>query len=253
MAERARGAFTVRLARYLAQAGVASRRASEALISAGKVSLNGVVVHELGTRVEPNDRVEIDRRRIYPQRRTVLVMNKPLGVVTTMRDPQGRKTVADLLRAIRAPNAPRVVPVGRLDYDTSGVLLLTNDGDLAFALTHPRFGVEKLYRVTLRGRVEAVELQRVREGIVLEGRRTSPARLRIVASTATRSIVDVTIHEGRYRQVRRMFDAAGHLVLSLERLRFGPIALGALPPGRVREPSPRERKALDALLRNSRE
>lgn len=252
MAERPRRALAVRLQRYLAQAGVASRRASEALIVAGRVTINGKVVRELGTRVESGDRVDLDGRRLHAQRREIVALHKPVGVVTTMRDPEGRKTVADLLREVRAPSAPRLVPVGRLDYDTSGLLLLTNDGDLAFALTHPRFGVEKVYRVTLRGRLEPEALSRLERGIVLDGRRTAAARLRVVSAAVDRSIVDLTLHEGRYRQVRRMFEAVGHHVLALQRRRFGPIRLGGLPPGKLRALDPRERKALAALLRTSR-
>lgn len=251
MAERPRLAFALRLQRYLAQAGIASRRASESLIIAGRVAINGKVVRELGTRVEPGDRVELDGRHVRPQRREIVVLHKPVGVVTTMRDPEGRKTVADLLRELRPPAAPRLVPVGRLDYDTSGLLLLTNDGDLAFALTHPRFGVEKVYRVTLRGRLAPEDVRRVQSGIVLEGRRTAAARLHVVATAADRSVADLTLHEGRHRQVRRMFEAVGHQVIALQRRRFGPIGLGGLAPGKLRTLDPRERKALEALLRTS--
>ncbi|MGH7660207.1 MAG: pseudouridine synthase [Vulcanimicrobiaceae bacterium] len=243
----------MRLQRYLAQAGVASRRASEALIVAGRVAINGKIARELGTRVEAGDRVELDGRSLHPERREIVALNKPVGVVTTMRDPEGRKTVADLLRELRSPAAPRLVPVGRLDYDTSGLLLLTNDGDLAFALTHPRFGVEKVYRVTLRGRLGSEVVSRLQQGITLDGNRTSPARLRVVATAADRSVVDLTIHEGRYRQVRRMFEAVGHQVLALQRRRFGPIGLGGLAPGKLRALDQHERKALAALVRSPRE
>lgn len=241
----------MRLSRYLAQCGVASRRSAETLIAAGRIKVNGTAVRALGTTVAPSDRVELDGKTVRPERREILVLNKPAGVVTTMRDPQGRRTVADLLRDLRGPASPRLVPAGRLDYDTSGVLLVTNDGDLAYALTHPRFGVEKLYRATLRGRLEPDAVTRLREGISLEGRRTAPARMRVLVAHGNRSVVDLTLHEGRYREVRRMFEALGHPVLALERLRFGPVALGALRPGRLRELTSRERKALDALLRRS--
>ncbi|MBV8601839.1 MAG: rRNA pseudouridine synthase [Candidatus Eremiobacteraeota bacterium] len=256
MRQRSPETLTVRLQRYLAGAGVASRRASEALIVAGRVRVNGRIVRELGTKVEPGDRVELDGERIEPlepSRREVVVLNKPAGVVTTMHDPQGRRTVADLVRAHRGPAAPRLVPVGRLDYDTSGVLLLTNDGELAFALTHPRFGVDKVYRATLRGRLESDAVERIRSGVELEEGRAAPARLRVVASSRARSVVDLTLHEGRYRQVRRMFEALGHPLVALTRLRFGPVSLGALAPGALRSLSERERKALDALLRSSQD
>jgi len=241
----------MRLQRYLALAGVASRRACEELIVAGRVRVNGHVVRELGTQVEPGDRIAVDERPVIMPQREILVLNKPAGVVTTMRDPEGRRTVNDLIRERRGIGAPRLVPIGRLDYDTSGVLLLTNDGDLAFALTHPRFGVDKVYRATLRGRLEPEGVRRLREGIALEGHKTAPAQLRVVAVTRERSIVDLTLHEGRYRQVRRMFDAVGHPLTALVRLRFGPVALGSLRPGETRALTERERKALAALLRKT--
>jgi 23S rRNA pseudouridine2605 synthase len=162
-----------------------------------------------------------------------------------MRDPEGRRTVADLIA--RANLGQRVVPVGRLDYDTSGVLLLTDDGDLAHVLTHPRFGVEKGYRVTVRGRLEPTEVNNLLEGVRLDDGRTAPARVRVVATNRERSVLDLTIHEGRNRQVRRMFEQLGHPVLDLVRLRFGPLTLGDLPPGAMRPASEREILALRAL------
>ena len=222
------------------------------MILEGKVRVNGKLVRELGSRVEDGERVEVEGRTVVMPRREVVVLHKPVGVVTTMRDPEGRRTVNDLIRAQRGPKAPRLVPVGRLDYDTSGVLLLTNDGDLAFALTHPRFGVDKVYRAVLRGRLEPEAVEKLRAGIFLEGRRTAPAMLRVVAVARDRSVVDLTLHEGRHRQVRRMFEAVEHPLIALERLRFGPVTLGALRPAQTRELTPGERKALDALLLNSR-
>lgn len=252
MAQRARSAVAVRLQRYLALAGIASRRAAEELIVAGKVHVNGKLVRELGSRVEDGDRVNVSGRLVVMPRREVVVLNKPVGVVTTMRDPEGRRTVEDVIRSHRGAGAARLVPVGRLDYDTSGLLLLTNDGDLAYALTHPRFGVDKVYRAMLRGRLEPEAVEKLRKGIFLEGRRTAPAELRVVAVGSGRSVVDLTLHEGGYRQVRRMFEVVGHPLIALERLRFGPVTLGALRAGQTRELTPGERKALDALLRNSR-
>jgi len=242
----------MRLQRYLALAGIASRRAAEEMIVAGKIRVNGKLVRELGSRVEDGDRVEVEGRTVVMPQREVVVLNKPVGVVTTMRDPEGRRTVEDVIRTHRGAGAARLVPVGRLDYDTSGVLLLTNDGDLAYALTHPRFGVDKVYRAMLRGRLEPEAVEKLKNGIFLEGRRTAPAALRVVAVARDRSVVDLTLHEGRHQQVRRMFEAVGHLLIALERLRFGPVTLGALRPAQTRELSPGERKALDALLRNSR-
>ena len=193
----------VRLQRYLAASGVASRRRSEELIVAGLVRVNGRVVRELGTSVAADDVVEYGGRIVAPALEAAyIVMNKPLGVVTTMRDPEGRRTIVDVLRQHGCDR--RVVPVGRLDYDTGGVLLLTDDGALAHVLTHPRFGVEKTYRATLRGRLDPDQAAKLQHGMKLDDGTTQPARLRVVAARRDVSSVDVTIHEGRNRQVRRM-------------------------------------------------
>lgn len=209
--------------------------------------VGGRVVRELGTTVDPDAHVEVDGRVVRPaETRTFVVLHKPVGVMTTMRDPEGRRTVADLVR--NAGIAARVVPVGRLDYDTSGVLLLTDDGETANVLTHPRFGVEKTYRATLRGRLEPGAIERILRGVRLEEGRAAPAQLRVVAVRRDVSLVDLTIHEGRNRQVRRMFEVLDHPVLALARLRFGPIALGELGPGAVRAATDRERAALARMV-----
>jgi 23S rRNA pseudouridine2605 synthase len=201
------------------------------------------VVRELGTLVQDGDRVEVDGKPVVLEaQRRYVVINKPAGVVTTMRDPQGRRTIAELV-----PPGARVVPVGRLDYDTSGVLLLTNDGALAHRLLHPRFGVEKTYRAVVTGQLSASDVRRMLEGVDLGDVRASGAKLRVVATRRDRSVVDVTLHEGRNRQVRRMFEALGHPVVALTRLRFGPISLGALAPGRTRSLTARESAALGAF------
>jgi 23S rRNA pseudouridine2605 synthase len=237
----------VRLQRYLAASGVASRRRSEELITAGLVRVNGRVVRELGTSVAENDVVEFSGRIVAPALEPAyVVMNKPLGVVTTMRDPEGRRTIADLLRGHEPQR--RIVPVGRLDYDTSGVLLLTDDGALAHVLTHPRFGVEKTYRATVRGRLTPEQIAELQRGVKLDDGSAAPARLRVVAARRDASTVDVTIHEGRNRQVRRMFEELDHPVIGLTRLRFGPIALGTLAPGEIRPATEREVAALHAIV-----
>jgi len=231
----------VRLNKYIAQAGVASRRRADELIAYGKVRVNGRVTRELGTIVREGDRVDVSGTPVKPVTESVyLVLHKPVGVVTTLRDPERRRTIADLL-----PRGPRVVPVGRLDYDTSGVLLLTNDGELANRLLHPRFGVEKLYRVTIAGRLDPDDVRKFRAGVALEGgERAAGVKLRVVATRRDHCVLDLTLHEGRNRQVRRMFEALGHSVVALTRLRFGPIALGDLPLGRSRPANARELAAL---------
>lgn len=237
---------TLRLQRYLAASGVASRRRSEELIVAGLVRVNGRVVRELGTTVAEGDVVEYGGRIVAPASEAAfLVMNKPLGVVTTMRDPEGRRTVADVLRRHEVDR--RVVPVGRLDYDTAGVLLLTDDGALAHVLTHPRYGVEKTYRVTLRGRLAPEAVAELQRGVRLDDGTAQPAKVRVVATRRGTSSIDLTIHEGRNRQVRRMFEQLGHPVVALTRIQFGPVRLGDLAPGAIRNATQREVAALRAI------
>lgn len=202
--------------------------------------INGKIVRELGTLVDDGDRVEVGGVPVeLPAAPTYLLINKPLGVVTTMRDPQGRRTVADFLAG-----RPRVFPVGRLDYDTGGALLLTDDGDLAHRLLHPRFGVDKTYRAEIAGRLSSEEVRRLLAGLSLGDGRAAGAKVRVLAVRADRSVVDVTIHEGRNRQVRRMFEALGHPVLELTRTRFGPLKLGELSPGHIRGLTEKEIEAL---------
>lgn len=231
-----------RLQKVLAQAGVSSRRQAEQYIVAGRVKVNGTVA-SLGQKVGPGDRITFDDQPLVKQEPfRYYFFYKPVEVITSAKDPQGRKTVLDFL-----PEAGvRVYPVGRLDYNTSGVLLLTNDGELAYRLTHPRFGVEKTYRVWIKELPGEQALKALRDGVRLEDGKTAPARLELVSSAAAAlKCVDITIHEGKNRQVRRMFAAVGHPVQKLERIRFGPLALtGELRPGQYRTLTAAEIQAL---------
>ena len=233
-----------RLQKILSRAGIASRRAAEGLIAEGRVSVNGTTVREMGTKADPaSDDIRVDGRRIgtaEPVR--YILMNKPAGYVTTRSDPQRRPTVIDLLRGVRE----YVYPAGRLDYDTEGLLLLTNDGDLAARLTHPRHGVERTYEARVAGVPDADAIERLRKGIPLDGRRTRPAEVTLLRrGRADRdSLLVMTIREGRNRQVRRMCEAVGHPVRALARTRVGPLKDRRLKPGTWRHLTPEEVRAL---------
>jgi 23S rRNA pseudouridine2605 synthase len=220
----------VRLNAYLARAGVASRRGSDELIKAGRVLVNGEP-GQLNTFVEGTDRVEVDGREVAKQPIAHVLLHKPAGVVSTARDPQGRPTVVELV-----PNASRVVPVGRLDADTTGALLLTNDGQLAHRLAHPSYGVEKVYVAEVGGKPGDAVLQKLRDGVELDDGVTSPAQVRRIAPNT----LELTIHEGRNRQVKRMLEAVGHPVRSLHRSRYAGLTLEGLEPGQWRELEPSE-------------
>ncbi len=225
-------AVPMRLQRFLARAGVASRRGSEDLMTAGRVTVNGCVVSELGAKVDPaSDRVAVDGREVSLSDRPVyLALNKPAGYVTTMSDPHARRTVAEL---VPTDEHPGLFPIGRLDLDTTGLLLFTTDGDLGFRVLHPRFHVWKTYEVIADGRVTAEDARKLASGIELDDGLTAPAEV-VVLETGPTSRVQVGIREGRKRQVRRMFSAIGHPVLELHRTQFGPISLGDLASGDVR-------------------
>jgi 23S rRNA pseudouridine2605 synthase len=227
----------VRLQKVLAQAGIGSRRACEELIGAGRVTVNGEVA-QLGRRVNvDHDHLEIDGVPLSVKPGLVYyLLNKPAGVVSTASDPQGRPTVVGLV-----PPEPRVFPVGRLDAATEGLLVLTNDGDLAHHLTHPRFGVDKEYVAVVSGSPSAAELRRLREGVQLDDGPTAPARVALMAPNQVRMV----IHEGRNRQVRRMCDAIGHPVERLIRTRIGPLSDRRLPPGQWRPLTPAEVRSLE--------
>ena len=242
----------VRLQKIISAAGVASRRAAEKLIEEGRVQVNGATVTELGTKADPDtDDIRVDERRIkQPQRHRYLLLNKPRGYVTTRSDPEHRPTVLDLLKGVRE----YVYPVGRLDFDSEGLLLLTNDGDLAATLMHPRHEVERVYEAQVLGVPDAHDIDRLARGIVIEGRRTSPANVELLRERRTdgdTSFLRVTIHEGRTRQVRKMADAIGHPVRTLKRVRIGPIADKSLRPGSYRELTTEEVRKLKHAGRHS--
>jgi 23S rRNA pseudouridine2605 synthase len=223
----------MRLHRYIAQCGVASRRKAEELIREGRVSVNGEPVTAMGVTVGPDDVVEVD---------DTTLLNKPRGVLTTLSDPGRRPTVAQLL----PPSARAVKPVGRLDMDTDGLLLLTNDGELAMRLAHPRYGVEKEYRAIVQGTPDARDLERLQRGVNIEGKKTAPAEAWLASASerAGTSVLQIVLHEGRKRQVRLMCEAVGHPVVSLTRVRIGPFRLKGMAPGQMRRLGVREVEAL---------
>lgn len=222
-----------RLQKVLAKAGVASRRHSEAVIVAGRVQVNGQIVNQLGVKVNPEtDQITVDGRPLARSEGNVYVLlNKPGGYVTTLRDPQNRRIVTDLVKGINQ----RIFPVGRLDYDTEGLLLLTNDGDLTFALTHPKHEVEKTYIAKVKGVPNSASLQQLRRGVLLEDGMTAPAEAQIVGRQEGNNVtLEIKIHEGRNRQVRRMCAAIGHPVIYLQRVRFGFLDLTGVKLGAYR-------------------
>src|SRR5437899_3278598 len=226
----------MRLNAFLARAGVASRRRADDLIKAGRVTVNAQP-GQLNTVVAAHDRVEVDGQQVKRQRLRYVLLPKPDGVVTTARDPQGRPTVVELV-----PDEPRVVPVGRLDADTTGALLLPNDGQLAHRLAHPRYGVEKTYVAEVEGDPDEDALQRLRDGVELDDSRTAPARARRLGP----SRVELVLHEGRKHQVKRMLAAVGHPVTRLHRSAYAGLTLVGLEPGRWRELEPHEVERLRA-------
>jgi 23S rRNA pseudouridine2605 synthase len=227
----------MRLGKHLAHAGIASRRASEEIVRAGRVTVAGEVVTDPARDVQPQDDVRVDGARVGEtavpaSERAVYVVNKPAGVVSTAKDTHGRRTVVSLV-----PSARRLYPVGRLDADTTGLILLTDDGDLAHRLTHPSFEVPKTYLASVDGgRVAESDLRRLRDGVTLDDGRTAPARVRQIAPGE----LELTIHEGRKRQVKRMCEAVGHRVKTLRRVAFGPLRLDGMKPGEYRRLTPAE-------------
>jgi 23S rRNA pseudouridine2605 synthase len=225
------GEGSTRLQKVLAQAGVASRRGAEALISAGRVRVAGQVVTTLGLRVDPaRDAIEVDGRRVSAEVLAYVLFHKPRGVVSTMRDPAGRPAIADYVKDVGA----RVVPVGRLDFQTSGVMLLTNDGAFARNLLHPSRGVLKEYVLKVKGRVDEAGLARLRESIDIDGQRTRPAQVEVARHEGDKTWLDVVLHEGKNRQIRRLAEHAGYRVMRLARSRFAGLSVEGLRAGEWR-------------------
>jgi 23S rRNA pseudouridine2605 synthase len=234
-----------RLQKVIAQAGITSRRKAEKLIIEGKVKVNGKVVRELGVKVIPNkDEIEVEGVPIDREEPVYFILYKPTGVISSVSDDRGRKVVTDFLH-IRH----RIFPVGRLDYDTSGLIILTNDGEFANLLTHPKHRMDKVYVAKIEGVPSIDMLKKLKRGIMLEDGKTAPAHVKLVSSDRKKnvSIVQLTIHEGRNRQVRRMFEAIGHSVIKLKRERFSILDLKGMKPGDVRSLKPIEVKHLREL------
>jgi 23S rRNA pseudouridine2605 synthase len=225
----------LRLAKYLAHSGVASRRRAEELIAGGRVRVGGAVVTDPARDVDEGSAVEVDGRPVAPEPREVWMLNKPAGVVSTAREPGRRRAVTELVSSGR-----RLYPVGRLDVDSTGLILLTNHGELAERLTHPRYEVPRTYRVRLRRPAEAAQLRGLRQGVQLDDGPTAPAKVR----KASARVLEITIHEGRNRQVRRMIEEVGNHVVDLRRVRFGSLALGDLAEGKARRLRPAEIRQL---------
>ncbi|HCC53329.1 MAG TPA: pseudouridine synthase [Desulfobulbaceae bacterium] len=225
-----------RLQKILAKAGIASRRNAEELIRQGKVTVDGKVITEMGCRVDPHTQVVAFEGRplCREEEKIYLLLNKPKGYVTTLHDPQGRPIVSSLLTGITS----RVFPVGRLDFYTEGALILTNDGDFAERILHPRFEIERTYQAEVRGLPTHEKIHLLEEGLELEGKKTWPAKVSIIAKEPATTTLEITIHEGRKRQVRKMFEAIGHRVIALRRIAYGRLRLGTLPTGQYRRLTP---------------
>ena len=231
----------IRLQKFLAESGVASRRKAEDLIKQGRVSVNGTIVTEMGLKVKIQDKVKVDGKAVgFEDKKIYIMLNKPVGYVTTVKDQFARKTVIDLVEGI----GERIYPVGRLDYDTSGLLLMSNDGDFTYKLTHPRHEMKKVYIAKIKGVPLEQEMSRFRKGLEIEGGKTAPASFRILELYKQNCLVEIIIHEGKNRQVRKMCDAIGHPVITLKRIAIGELHLGDLPEGKWRHLKEHELKTL---------
>jgi len=237
--------MTERLQKVMSEFGVASRRKCEEMIASGKVKVNGQLIIEQGYKVDKEkDAIEVDGRIIKnSEKKLYILLNKPVGYITSVKDQFGRPTVLDLLKGLSV----RIFPIGRLDYDTEGIILLTNDGELTYRITHPKHNIDKTYRALVRGKVNEKDALTFKRGIEIEDYVTAPARMEILRYSKGNSIIDITIHEGKNRQVRKMCSAIEHEVIKLKRIRIGKIGLGALKPGEWRELSESEIKYLYVL------
>lgn len=235
----------IRLQKYLAQCGVASRRASEKMILSGRVTVNGVPVTEMGVQIDENlDEVAVDEKVVHPEeQKHYLAYNKPIGEISTASDPEGRATIMDRFKDYPV----RIFPVGRLDYDSEGLILLTNDGEMMNHVLHPSREVKKTYLTKVSNHVTPEEIALLRKGVMIDGKMTSPASVRLIREETFDTVLLISIHEGRNRQVRKMVDAVGHQVVSLKRVEFGPVLLGDLPSGMWRKLTEAEIQKLKAL------
>lgn len=236
-----------RLQKVIANSGVASRRKSEELIKAGRVKVDGEVITELGTKVSKNNVVEVDNVKISTEEKVYFILNKPRGVVTTAKDEHGRKTVVDLIDCQK-----RIYPVGRLDYDTTGLLILTNDGEFTNNVTHPKNKIDKTYVAKINGILTVADIMKLKKGVILDDGKTAPAKIRVksVDSKAKSSLIEITIHEGKNHQVKRMFESLGYEVLKLKRERVGFLTLKGLASGEYRTLTPKEVSKLYVLSKN---
>ena len=233
----------MRLNKYIASCGAASRRGADALIAQGRVTVNGRPVDSIGMDINPDtDAVAVDGALLsLADQKVYIMLNKPVGVLSTCHDDRGRRTVLDLV----GDAGPRLFPVGRLDYDTEGLLLLTNDGDFAYRCTHPRHEMNKTYSALVHGRLDDMAIRHLQNGVMLDGVKTAPAKIGILKRSGMETEVEITIHEGRNRQVKRMFESVGCHVMALKRIAFGSLALGDLPAGRWRYITEMERKSMN--------
>lgn len=235
----------IRLQKIIAMAGITSRRKAEKLIVEGKVRVNGQIVTELGIKADPfKDKIEVDGKRVVLQKPVYYLFYKPQGVVTTLYDPEGRPTIKDYIRQIRE----RVFPVGRLDYNTTGALLITNDGDMAYKLLHPKGKIPKTYIAKLKGVVSIEKLDLLRNGVELEDGKTAPSELWVVKQTPKYTTIQITIYEGRNRQLHRMALAIGHPLLKLKRISFAGLTIDGLKPGQIRPLTEKEVMKLKKLV-----